>query len=408
MNKKIIVEMCLNKDIIKTFLSIHQRFKKHPDYKIKNMIKCGLNIIQHDRLIKHDGKYLVNSFIPPINSQAFHSIVDHVPGMGKDFFEHHTLGLRSAPISTYIATTDKCMYHCWHCSAYKFMKDASLKSEFTTKQLKEIIAKLQDLGVGIIGFTGGEPLLREDLEEIIASIDNRSVSYVFTTGYNLTYKRALSLKKAGLLGIAISIDSLDATSHNEMRGKNKAYDYAIEAIKNAKKAGLYTMSQTVCTRSLLTSGAIYDLARYLKQLGVDEMRIMEPLPCGALTDKIEEVLSEEEKDQLIALHIQLNEDKRYPKASVFPYVESPYQFGCGAGVQHSYIDAKGNFGPCDFMDDTYGNILEENPQEIWKRLTKAMDGPHCKCLAKNKETCKQLSQFYLLMKGKSYEKKGES
>lgn len=399
MNKRMIIKMITNKTNIYTFLNIHKSFKIHEDYKIINMIKCGLNIIKNDRLVKHDGYFLVNSFIPPINSEAFRTIVRQVPGEGREFFENHTNGTRLAPISTYVAATDKCMYRCWHCSAHKFMKDASLGSEFTTKQLKEVVMKLQDLGVGIIGFTGGEPLLRDDLEDIISTIDKRSVSYVFTTGFHLTYQRALSLKKAGLFGIAISIDSLDKNKHNAMRRNDKAYDYAIEAIENAKKAGLYTMTQTVCTREVLLNGEIFNLARYLKTLHVDEMRIMEPLPCGALKDKLDEVLTDEEKNQLKQLHTTLNKDRQYPKVSVFPYFESEDQFGCGAGVQHSYVDAKGNFGPCDFMNETYGNILGENPVEIWQKITSAVDGPHCQCVAKHCHACKQLPKFYRLMRG---------
>ena len=270
MNKRMIIKMCINPHIIKTFLNLHCQFRKHEDYKVRNMVKCGLNIIINDHLVQHDGYYLVNSFIPPINTEAFRTVVKMVPGKGKNFFVNHTEGIRLAPISTYIAVTDKCMYHCWHCSASKFMKDATSNSQFSTLELKKIIAQLQRLGVAIIGFTGGEPLLREDLEELIASIDERSVSYIFTTGYKLTYQRALALKEAGLFGIAISLDSLDAQRHNGMRHNDHAYDYAVEAIKNAKKAGLYTMSQTVCTRELLINGGILKLALYLKKLEIDE------------------------------------------------------------------------------------------------------------------------------------------
>ena len=51
------------------------------------------------------------------------------------------------------------------------------------------------MGSSVIGLTGGEPLLREDLEDIIASIDKRSMPVMFTTGYKLTRKRVKSLKK---------------------------------------------------------------------------------------------------------------------------------------------------------------------------------------------------------------------
>lgn len=399
MNIKLILKMSCNVAVIKNFLWLHKRFRINKDYHIHNMIRCGLNIIKHDRLVQHDHNFLVNSFIPPINSQAFHTIASHVPGTGADFFENHTTGLRTAPISTYIAVTDKCMYHCWHCSANKFMKDACKGSEFTTEQLKEVVHQLQEFGVGILGFTGGEPLLRTDLEEVLKTIDKRSVTYLFTTGYHLTYERAKSLKEAGLFGVAISIDSLDEQAHNAMRQNPNAYKEAINAIQNAKRAGLYTMSQTVCTRELLHDG-IYELAAYLKQLGVDEMRIMEPLPCGSLQEHQEAVLTQDEQKQLIQLHITLNKNKTCPKASVFPYVESEAQFGCGAGVQHSYIDNKGNFGACDFLNKTYGNIFQEDIHEIWKRMYDDVKGPHCKCIAKHCESCGKLPKFYRLMKGK--------
>lgn len=90
--------------------------------------------------------------------------------------------------------------------------------------------------------------MREDLEELIASIDERSVSYIFTTGYKLTYQRALALKEAGLFGIAISLDSLDAQRHNGMRHNDHAYDYAVEAIKMLKGRALYNESNGMYTR----------------------------------------------------------------------------------------------------------------------------------------------------------------
>lgn len=142
------------------------------------------------------------------------------------------------------------------------------------------------------------------------------------------------------------------------------------------------MTQTVCTRELL-GGEIFRLARQMKKLGVDEMRIMEPLPCGSLADHPEAVLTAAEQRRLRRIHELLNTDPRFPKASVFPYFESERQFGCGAGVQHSYVDNKGNFGPCDFLDCTFGNLLEEDPRRIWRRMTRAVDGPHCACLAKH-------------------------
>jgi len=91
------------------------------------------------------------------------------------------------------------------------------------------------MGVGIIGLAGGEPLLRNDLEEIVENIDDRSVSYVYSTGYGLTSQRARDLKSAGLYGIIIDFQSMNEGEHDEKMGFNGAYHYAVNAIENSKK-----------------------------------------------------------------------------------------------------------------------------------------------------------------------------
>lgn len=397
MNKRIIFQIGLDKKTLANFLTIHRKFSASPQYSLINMIKCAWNVIKHDRLIKHDGSYIVNSFIPPLNSPAFLNMAMQVPGDGADFFENHIKGKRLAPISAYIAATGKCRYNCWHCSAASSVR----QGELDTQSLITIVAKLQDLGVGIIGFTGGEPLLRDDLERIISAVNRRkSIALVFSTGFNLTLERATALKSAGLFGIAVSLDSVRRERHDKMRGYPGAYDQALKAIRNARQAGLYTMSQTVCTRELMLGGEILELAGMLKREEIDEMRILEPLPCGKLSSPHPALLSPDEQNQLRNLHIVLNRDKQYPKASVFPYFESAQQFGCGAGSQHSYVDTAGNFGPCDFLDTRYGNLLTDDIHVVWQKMHAAVGSPKCTCQAKNPVLGKHtLPKFYRLLGG---------
>lgn len=397
-----IIKAMLNKDVRRNFFYINKRFKESKEYKIINGIRCGANVIKNDRLAIHKGDFVVNSFLPPLNSIAYKSIVDAVPGENGEFFHNHTTGNRLAPISTYIAITGRCMYNCWHCSAKRFIKDKDDNSkEMTTDEVKNIIKSLQDLGVGIIGFTGGEPLLRNDLEEIISSMDNRSISYLFTNGYSLDIEKAKSLKNSGLFGVGISIDSIYKDVHDKKRGYKGAYDNSLAAIINCKEAGLYTMAQTVCTKEMLKSGEIYELGKFLKKLEVDEVRILEPIPCGSLLVKSDSIFTAEEKKELINLHIKFNRDKNYPKTSVFPYVESKDQFGCGAGVQHSYIDDKGNFLPCDFVPETFGNVLDEDIKEIWNKMHKRLGKAKTYCYAKKCDKCNEekLPKYYRLLKG---------
>ena len=75
--------------------------------------------------------------------------------------------------------------------------DRSKNDVLSFEQLQKSISEVQELGSSVIGLTGGEPLLRDDLEDIIASIDKRSMPIMFTTGYKLTRKRVKNLKKRG-------------------------------------------------------------------------------------------------------------------------------------------------------------------------------------------------------------------
>lgn len=403
MQIRMLIRMICDKGVRHNFISLHNKFKKSPQYKLRNLILCCKNVIKHEKLIVHEGNYIVNSFFPPINSYAFYQIAMRVPGEGAAFFENHATGKRLAPISTYIAVTHKCMYRCWHCSASRFTEISN--KDMTTEQLLTVVEKIRDLGVGIIGFTGGEPLLRKDLEQAISLATEpnpmQSMTLVFTTGYGLDLERAQSLKQAGLFGIAISLDSVSSVNHDKMRGVEGAFERAVEAIKNAKKAGLYTMCQTVCTRDLLESGEIYEIAKYAKSLGINEMRIMEPIPCGSMQEFPQEVLTKEEQKKLISIHVEMNENKNkiYPKVSVFPYIESEDQYGCGAGSQHSFIDADANFGPCDFLPISYGNLLSEEADVIWNRMHEEMGKPKCACFAKCKEKQVKLPKYYQLMRG---------
>ena len=390
--------MLMNRDVRRTFLELHNRFCKAPNYSVRYLIRCSSNVLANDPIVRHEGHYIVNSFLPPLDTIAFAQIAFQVPGEGEEFYHNHITGRRCAPISTYVAVTNQCFYRCWHCSAAKQSQQTKV---YTTQELTQAMADLQRLGVGIIGFTGGEPLLRKDLEEILETMDERSTTYLFTSGYSLTLERAKRLKQAGLFGMAISVDSLFPETHDRLRNFSGAWEQAIQAIRFSKEAGLYTLVQTVGTRELIDSGEIYTLANYLHSLEIDELRITEPTPAGRLESNVKDLLSDNQRQKLRQIHVSFNHDlKHYPKTAVFPYVEAPFQYGCGAGVQHSYLDCAGNFGPCDFLPTKFGNIFEEDITIIWQRMHQSFLPPKRFCLARCPlQSGDKLPDYYRLMAG---------
>ncbi len=339
----------------------------------RNLRRLPLNIslylhrtFKDEKITKMNGKYVINTFMPPFPSRAFEQLIKNTVAV-----YHHNI----FPYSAYVALTNKCGFNCWHCSkAYREGRELS-KQDWV-----QIIKKLQDMGISIIGFTGGEPLWREDLEDIIRSIDERTTTILFTSGDGLTNERAKSLKEAGLFYIAISLDHYDKAQHNKLRGSNKAFDVAIEAISNSLNHGFYTAVQLVARKDILNTNDMDKYIEFVNELGVEEIRIVEPMPTGRLIkEKVDIFLEEPEQELIKKYHIATNKNANLPKIASFTYLEDKELYGCGAGVQHIYIDPFGNLCPCDFTPLSFGNIREEDFAIVYHRLRKQFGRPRDKC-----------------------------
>jgi len=132
----------------------------------------------------------------------------------------------------------------------------------------------------------------------------------------------------------------------------------------------------VVTKQLLDS--IFDFLGFAEKMKVDEVRILEPVPCGRLIkEKI--MLSDEDREKLIDVHKIANRSSKYPRVSVFPYIESKHMIGCTAGIDHLYVDASGDVCPCDFTPLSFGNIKTESIKTILERMHTYFDRPREKC-----------------------------
>jgi MoaA/NifB/PqqE/SkfB family radical SAM enzyme len=322
--------------------------------------------LKEEKLTRLDGKVVINSFLPPFPSEAFNGLGRSIQGL----MEH-----KAVPVSAYISVTSKCRYNCWHCS-----KTRRTGEDMSRGTILAAVKDLQDMGVCIIGFTGGEPMLREDMAEIIGTLDERSVSVLFTSGDGVTEQKGRELKKSGLFGAAVSLDHYEPAIHDERRGKKGAFETALNAIRIFRDNGMYTMIQLVATKEMANQQVFQRYLDLAGKLGVHEIRLLEPMPTGNLMSCAGKcILSDAERAELKQLHIRTNNEKDTTKVCAFAHIEHKELYGCGAGFQHLYIDAQGNVCPCDFTPVSFGNIKSESVGVIWSRLTKAFGRPGCKC-----------------------------
>ncbi len=250
-------------------------------------------------------------------------------------------------------------------------------------EFHRIISILRDWGICIIGLTGGEPLIRKDIDKIVAQYADDFTFVIFSSGYGLTLDRARQLKANGLWAIAISLDDYDRNLNDEARGLNGAFEISINAIKNAKEAGLYTVIQSVVTKNILENGRMENFLNFIKSLEPDEFLILEPLGTGRLINCNDSIfLKNGDRDSIMNIHRKSIHDERLPKIFSFIFTEHRMRYGCGAGIQHAYIDTNGNLLPCNFVPISLGNILKES-NLVYERLVRYFSIPCCGCTLVN-------------------------
>jgi MoaA/NifB/PqqE/SkfB family radical SAM enzyme len=333
----------------------------------------GIRFVQHwlsgERITRHDGQWVINSFLPPFPGKAYDRM-----------FENLLSGRRLSPVSAFLAITAECPYGCWHCS-YKNRQSG----ELTLTEWRRVIVELHRLGASIIGFTGGEPCSREDLPELVAAAaSGGAATILFSSGACLTPTLLAKLRTAGLWSVCVSLDHPDAAEHDRLRGCVGAHAKALEALRRASGCGFYTMVGAVATRGLLRDNQLPGLHRLARGCGADELRIVEPMPCGLLAKNPEEVLLTDNEIRAVRdFHIRTNRAGGRPKVCAFNQIESPELFGCGAGTQHLFIDARGEVCPCDFTGMSFGNVAETPVAEIWTAMSEAMGGPRRHCFIRS-------------------------
>ncbi|MCG8572025.1 MAG: radical SAM protein, partial [Spirochaetes bacterium] len=309
----------------------------------------------------------LNSFFPPLPSEAFNKLFQNLLNSNRRFH----------PVSVFCAVTANCPFQCWHCSAA-----GRVEKELTTEQWMKIISELNQVNTGIIGFTGGEPLLRDDLPHLIrAATKGGAHTILFTSGYSFNAQKGLQLKEAGLYSVCVSLDSASEEEHNQQRGHTQAYKIALDAVKIAKQIGFYTMIGAIATRDFIEQEKYLPLYQLSREYQVDEIRLVEPMPCGKLGEEQKNhLLSQEHILKIRNYHKIQNKKGRLPRICAFNQIESPELLGCTAGLQHMYINSNGEVSPCDFIPLGMGNAVEENFELILKRMQEAINLPRAHCL----------------------------
>jgi MoaA/NifB/PqqE/SkfB family radical SAM enzyme len=376
-NLYMVMRLLLNKDTRNLLLDMRNYFKEDETFSMIRWFKSIFIMIKGEKIIKFGDKYILHSFLPPIPSNAIWSNFKATL-TNTNKYTQHCNGKRSAPLSMYLSITSKCPHDCQFCSVKDKNKNVR---ELTTEEWTTTIKKLQNMGTAIIGFTGGEPMIRSDIVDLVKTVDDRSFSFIFTSGVNLTIEKIKELKEAGLWGLGISIPSNPFIKENEDRTT-----MALKAMIRSKMAGIYTTAHIVLTPKDITKKHLFKVFKLLKPY-VNDIRIFSPMFSGSMkhiTNPQDYLLTEEDKQKFIKIQFQANRRPWMTKVTSDLYTERGDKMGCNAALLHSYIDSEGNMCPCDFWDEPFGNVVTGDISRLWNDMRIKIKSPSPVCEAHNR------------------------
>lgn len=172
-----------------------------------------------------------------------------------------------------ISVTDRCNFRCTYCmpaeifgDSYKFLPKSDL---LTFEEISRLTRILVGLGIVKVRLTGGEPLVREQVEVLVAQLarlEGVEDLTMTTNGYLLPQKAQL-LKEAGLQRVTVSLDSLDDTVFRRMNGNHAGVQRVLDGIEAAERAGLSPIKINAVVQRGVNDHTVVDLARFCKERG---------------------------------------------------------------------------------------------------------------------------------------------
>ncbi len=294
------------------------------------------------------------------------------------------------PIVVWNATR-RCNLSCVHC--YTDSRDKLYPNELTTEEAKTMIGDLARFGVPALLFSGGEPLMRQDVIELAQFARQAGIRPVLSTnGTLITAEVARRLKLAGFIYVGISLDGIGA-NNDRFRGKKGAFDAAMTGFRNCVATGQRVgLRLTLTKRNFHDLNAIFD---FIEREKINRACFYHLVYAGRGNDLLSDDLSREESRRAMDLILARSEDfvrrglnvdiltvdnhvdgvylylkllKKDPERARKVYELLKWNGGgrYSSGVGIGCVDFNGNVHADQFWGDhTFGNVRERPFSEIW-------------------------------------------
>ncbi len=182
-----------------------------------------------------------------------------------------------------ISVTDRCNFRCRYCMPRERFGDGHTflpkRALLTFKEIEKFVKSCIPIGLGKVRITGGEPLLRPNLPELVSLLSKTGVEVALTTNASLLKAHAEKLAEAGLDRVTVSLDALDPTIHSRMADCTIPVETVLEGIQSALDHGLSPVKVNCVVQRGINETEAPELVRHFKGSGVT-VRFIEYMDVG--------------------------------------------------------------------------------------------------------------------------------
>jgi radical SAM protein with 4Fe4S-binding SPASM domain len=287
------------------------------------------------------------------------------------------LGYITLPILSEVALTWRCNIKCQFCYAsctcIGESDEESGREELSTSGVMRVLDIIRrDAEVPSVSFTGGEPVLRNDLAELVgyASGHLKMRVNLITNGTLISEKTAKRLKKAGLSSAQVSIESPDPEIHDRIVGVSEAFRASVDGLLALKNAGVSVHPHATLCR--LNRHSLLEMAVFAKSLGVDRFSLNMIIPAGRGTAKDLAVKYSETGETILKIKeaaekagVRFMWYSPTPMCLFNPVSHQLGNKGCSACEGLLSVDPFGRVLPCSSWKEPVGDLLREGFQALW-------------------------------------------
>lgn len=284
---------------------------------------------------------------------------------------------RSMPFLVCLVTF-RCNLRCRMCDFWRTPARRA-EEELSTAEWLSVIDQGAELDTWVVSFTGGETLLRDDLEDLVHHAHRRGLgTHLCTNGLLLTPERARSLAAAGLGSVNVSLDSADPATHNYLRGRD-VFEQVVSNVRAFRAAAPGVRLGLSC---LITRHNYRGLARmvdFARSLGAQSLRFapihtnllhhrMDPASFGDLPLRPEDLKAVRQEIRRAAIAFErtgLHRGSRPFLRGIGRIAQGRRNTGCVAGFATACVDPYGFVAPCPDIEGVE-NVREKPLTDIWR------------------------------------------